>query len=256
MRARSLPNMRLEPLLGSKQKYKLSTASLMDLKSIRAVQMRQYRRKFLAPVDPELASTTKPENRINSDEGVATQHENDSTEEGITTKLTSDNRLASPDQTADYDSISVTVTSGQASDVMSVNDRSLVREKELSPLSLPKPKYRVLGNPRKTKRMKFHTTSLESIEEHDDIEKLPRSGSYNRLPIPKIFNQLHVQETDLYFGNVDDASNRKRDVAMLKKVNYGSKSNRQVSQMSIQALARKKLRRIPPIIGDQNAEDT
>lgn len=252
VRARSLPNMRLEPLLGNKQKYKLNTASLMDLKSITAVQMRQYRRRFLAPINPP--GGVEPEMATRSDEQTDQQQTVEQTEENeeyVKDEATdSDLETDLAEQRTSDDAISVQVTKGHMSDS---DIGALVREKELSPLNLPKPKYRVLGNPRRTKRMKFQKSKLESIEEQDDIEKLSRSGSYNRLPLPKMLNQK--QDNDIYFPSLEDTDHRKRDVAMLKQVNYGSKSNRQTSQMSIQALARKKLRRIPPIQGDSNTED-
>lgn len=123
-----------------------------------------------------------------------------------------------------------------------------------------KSKLRSLGQPRKNKRMKFRKSQLEAIEEDDSenlLQRPSRSSSYNKLPLPLTFNSGTADSSatnsnatssrDTYLGIQQSLKERRKDVAMLRKITNSSVSKKMSSQLSMQALAKKKLRHLPPL---------
>ena len=125
-----------------------------------------------------------------------------------------------------------------------------------------KPEVNIIGNklaigkPRKSKRMKLHKSKLESIEEDESeimLNRFVRSGdSLNRLPLQS--SLVATSRGSVDYANYQEVQQsldeRRRDVALLRKISNSSNNTRQSSQLTMQALARKKLRRLPAISND------
>lgn len=241
VRTKSLPNMKLEPLLGNKQQYKISAASMVDLKNIMTVRHKPH---ALYPLHTS---------RVNAyvDDKTEDNSTNDSeSETNIKVVVNTTGSLTDRD-TQTIDSIS----SAQTENKYVGSIENIPDHLKLPPVNQTTT-TRKLGKPRKSKRMKLHKSKLESIEEDEDNEVLTRfSGSghsSHRLSLSKSYS--NPGGTLLDYNNYQDIhmsmEERRKDVALLRKLSNSSNTAKHASQLSIQTLAKKKLRKLPAISSD------
>ena len=251
-RARSLPNMKLEPLLGNKAKYELTSANLADLKSLNGVKLKFLKStKFLEELPPISDSITQ-ERTVTKDTPVSlTQTNNDSEIDRYSPQSCTD--------TEDSESIKVIVnTSSNKSEPNPSSERSTrissstVSANEKSSKAHSKSSIRSLGIGRRNKRMKFKKSQLAAIEEDERellLQRLSRSSTMNKLPLPLTYapGTNVIDSSDSYLDIQQSLDERKRDVALLRKIHNSTNSQRISSQIAMQSLAKKKLRKLPPL---------
>lgn len=243
--------MKLQPLLGSKRQYKISAASMVDLKNIMTVRQKPNSLNPLQSVKLDAFSSEENEQPTNS------PPENTQTESNIKVVVQpAGSQTSSATQTTESEK-----SSSQHSETKptSLIESGADGHTKLPPVTQTST-IRRLGKPRKSKRMKLHKSKLESIEEDDSDVVLTRfvgsGSSLNRLSLPSSFSGDGKVTVD--FSNYQDMQQsideRKKDVALLRKISNSSNSSntRLSSQLTMQALARKKLRRLPAIPNDTN----
>jgi len=213
--------MRLVPLLGASapEKLPLNTASLVDLQTITPTQHPQR----LEPLPNKAPEPDSEESDSEADDLSAIRVEVNQTD----TELSKD----------------VTASSSSLLDgPFSYTDN--VRAK------LMQPRNSLRVRPRRAKRMKLRKSELGIIEESLD-ERRSRSSSVcstNRmlLPLPDLLDSLS-REPVKPEDREAFLEEKRRDIALMRKVNYAPKSTKQSSQIAMQSHAKKKFRKLPPI---------
>lgn len=124
-------------------------------------------------------------------------------------------------------------------------DTQLVDRSHLSQAVVKEPQKKKLiplgsgrARPRKAKRMKITGPMLESIDENSDelnVHTQEMEEGYNDL--------LH----DLHDSQELMLEQKRKTVALLRQTNYAQRSHHQSRQLAMATLARRKLRKLPPI---------
>lgn len=108
----------------------------------------------------------------------------------------------------------------------------------------PKKKLLPLGSgrarPRKAKRMTIARPSLHSIDENQFEPEV----NDNQESIEHEYNHLL---SDVHKSHEIMLQQKRKTVALLKQTNYAQRSNQQNRKLAMAALAKRKLRQLPPI---------
>ena len=247
--------MKLQPLLGSKRQYKISAASMVDLKNIMTVRQKPNSLHPLQDVKQDA---------FLSEEKIQTEKENAQPDGNIKVVVNtsgSQTSIEAQAQTADLEKSSSHQSEANPTAHLETGADG---HSKLPPVTQTSTTRR-LGKPRKSKRMKLHKSKLESIEEDESeimLNRFVRSGdSLNRLPLQS--SLVATSRGSVGYTNYQEVQQsldeRRKDVALLRKISNSSNNTRLSSQLTMQALARKKLRRLPAISNDttnlaENAE--
>ena len=117
-------------------------------------------------------------------------------------------------------------------------------EEELQEPEPPKKKLIPLGNgrarPRKAKRMKITRPALDSIDEDQDEPEMINTQE----SIDDEYNHLLY---DVHKSHEVMLQQKRKTVALLRQTNYAQRSNQQNRQLAMASLAKRKLRKLPPI---------
>ena len=243
--------MKLQPLLGSKRQYKISAASMVDLKNIMTVRQKP---NSLHPIQDVKQDAFLSEEKIQT---VSSTPEKENAQPDSNIKVVvntsgSQTSIEAQTQTADLEKSSSHQSEAKPTALL---DTGADGHSKLPPVTQTST-IRRLGKPRKSKRMKLHKSKLESIEEDESeimLNRFVRSGdSLNRLPLQS--SLVATSRGSVDYANYQEVQQsldeRRRDVALLRKISNSSNNTRQSSQLTMQALARKKLRRLPAISND------
>ncbi|XP_067937208.1 uncharacterized protein [Watersipora subatra] len=233
-RVRSLPNMKLEPLLGPNARYELDSDQLSGLKSISGVQL-----KFLKSAKISNQLPPIDDQPIKNEKNVTIDNSKQTTTDSAVTEVTFTPK----------DATKTPETMNEEKKVAGGISNELAKSQKSQPNS--KPFVPTHGLKRKNKRMKFKKSQLSAIEEIDDsevlLQRLSRSSTYNKLPLPPTYNPATtVVDKDRNYLDIQQSfEERRRDVALLRKIHNSSNTQRTNSQINMQTLAKKKLRKLP-----------
>ncbi|XP_067933028.1 uncharacterized protein [Watersipora subatra] len=107
---------------------------------------------------------------------------------------------------------------------------------------VPRHKLTPLGSgkarPRKAKRMKIIEPALESIDE--DFNEMNAHSQDLEEGYSNLLNDLHSSQEHML-------EQKRKTVALLKQTNYAQRSHQRNRQITMTNLAKKKMRRLPPI---------
>jgi len=229
--------MKLEPLLGPTAKeYQTNTASLVDLKSIKGVKLKFLKSKNLEPIVSS-HSILDPTNSLIINEVADTnrlEHSSECGKKDNPNKMLSDPGVAS---TMKQSQLQETINSNEKPET----ENSQPAFKSLHRVSRKKKKSRIL----------IEKSYLESIDEEERepvISPVPRV----KLSLPKIYNPDARVEN--YFDIQRSIEDRRKDIALLRRINNSITSSKSSSQISMMSLAKRKFRKLPPMLANIKAD--
>jgi len=229
--------MKLEPLLGpTAKKYQTNTASLVDLKSIKGVKLKFLKSKNLEPIVSS-HSILDPTNSLIIKEVADTnrlEHSSECSKKDNPNKMLSDPEVAS---TMEQSHMQETINSNKKPET----ENSQPAFKSLHRVSRKKKKSRILIE-------KSYLESIDEEERESVISPVPRV----KLSLPNIYNPDARVEN--YFDIQRSIEDRRKDVALLRRINNSITSSKSSSQISMMSLAKRKFRKLPPMLANIKAD--